>query len=156
MKKGFCAVVLSAALSACQSTDLSTSNKSERAVTPIDLTQADEYDAFTPYWTLVKRYDPRYPTRAALKGHSGCATLRYTIGSDGKAHSIKAIKSYPRNVFDSRAIKAMRKWRWEPTDSNLEKAPVLAEVQLDFSLEKTKNRNEAVANCGESLFHRME
>jgi TonB family protein len=56
---------------------------------------------------------PDYPYRAFRNGVEGHVKLQFTVDERGRARDIKVIEAYPEKTFDSAAVKAMKKWRFE-------------------------------------------
>ena len=104
-------------------------------------------EAVLGYWVTDKMVAPSYPITAAKKRMSGCVEFSLVIGSNGKAVAPKIIKSFPEGVFHAEASKAIKKWSWQPTPSNLDKKPVSTTIQLDFFVEDSANRKNAYQAC---------
>jgi hypothetical protein len=54
---------------------------------------------------------------------------------------------YPKGVFDNNAAAALVKWKWEATEQNINKNPVLTSVRLDFMSSKNANNAKLLKNC---------
>ncbi|HJU38696.1 MAG TPA: energy transducer TonB, partial [Tahibacter sp.] len=57
---------------------------------------------------------PSYPTSALLRGVEGHVKLSFALDAGGQVRDVKVERSTPSNVFDSAAMLAMRKWRFDP------------------------------------------
>lgn len=67
--------------------------------------------------TLLKRVrtvDPIYPPRALQDLVSGWVDLEFTVSGDGTVRDVVVVDSEPVKVFDSAAVSALRRWRFEP------------------------------------------
>ena len=62
----------------------------------------------------TKTLAPRYPTRAVDMNLEGWVDLLVTVSSSGKVERVEVIAADPRRVFERAAIRAARKWEFEP------------------------------------------
>ena len=62
----------------------------------------------------VVRVNPVYPSSAASRGIEGYVTVRFTIAASGGVDDAAVIDSSPRGVFDREALKAIKRWRYDP------------------------------------------
>jgi protein TonB len=62
---------------------------------------------------VVSSVQPTYPTNALRDGISGEVTVAFTVNSDGSVSGASVVSSNPRRVFDSAALEAIKKWRFE-------------------------------------------
>jgi len=60
------------------------------------------------------RVDPDYPARARQRGIEGYVDLMFTIGPVGTVENVKVIGASPPAVFDRAALRAVRRWRYNP------------------------------------------
>jgi TonB family protein len=81
----------------------------------------------------VKTAQPRYPWRARNKGQEGFVKLTFSVDSKGKVHAIEVKESWPEEIFDRAAVKALKKWKFEATANGAE--PVRLSQTFDFKLE---------------------
>ena len=58
------------------------------------------------------RVDPQYPPKAKQRRIEGYVDLEFTIGPAGTVENPKVIGSRPPSVFDSAALRAVRRWRY--------------------------------------------
>ena len=58
---------------------------------------------------------PSYPTNALLRGVEGYVKLSFMLDAGGQVRDVKVERSTPVNIFDSAAVLAMRKWRFDPS-----------------------------------------
>ena len=60
------------------------------------------------------RVDPDYPPRARQRGIEGYVDLEFTIGPVGTVENVRVIAANPPAVFDRAALRAVRRWRYNP------------------------------------------
>ncbi|WP_423187022.1 energy transducer TonB [Alishewanella sp. d11] len=87
--------------------------------------------------TPIVRVEPRFPLEAARQGISGWVKLAYSIDETGSVIDISIIEAEPKNIFDKEAIRALRRWKYQP--QLVEGQPVKQtnlQVQLDFQLQQ--------------------
>lgn len=87
------------------------------------------------------RVDPNYPPRAKQQGIEGYVDVRFTITPVGTVADAEVYRSKPAYIFDREAIRAVRKWRYNPKMVN--GAPVARPdqlVRLEFELPKEGRR----------------
>jgi TonB family protein len=57
---------------------------------------------------------PVYPDRARARGTEGWVDLEFTVTNDGSTRDIVVRSAQPAGQFDSAAVNAVRRWRYEP------------------------------------------
>jgi protein TonB len=62
----------------------------------------------------VVRVNPQYPIRAAERGIEGWVELAFTITASGTVKNAVVIAAQPARIFDSEALRAIGKWRYNP------------------------------------------
>ncbi|MEE2000392.1 energy transducer TonB [Alkalimonas sp. MEB108] len=84
----------------------------------------------------IVRIEPRYPVQAARDGLQGWVRLSFSIMEDGSVDNVEVLEAEPRRVFDREAIRALRRWRYQPriVDGRPQQQHGLT-VQLDFTLD---------------------
>ena len=86
----------------------------------------------------IIRTNPNYPERAALRGIQGWVLVEFTVGIDGRVVDPRVVAYEPTSIFNSSAIRAIRKWKYKPKLENGE--PVAVEgVQFRFKFELADN-----------------
>ena len=63
----------------------------------------------------VVRVKPQYPIRAEERGIEGWVELEFTISAAGTVKEAKVIGAKPKGVFDRAALRAIKKWKYNPT-----------------------------------------
>jgi len=87
--------------------------------------------------TPLVRVEPRFPTEALRQGIAGWVVLNFSIDETGSVTDINVLAAEPRNIFDREAIRALRRWKYQP--QLVEGKPIKQtnlQVQLDFQLEQ--------------------
>ncbi|WNO59592.1 TonB family protein [Rheinheimera sp. MMS21-TC3] len=77
----------------------------------------------------IKRVPPDYPKTAAMAGQFGYVKARFLVDEQGKVTAVDTVDAYPKSVFERASIKAIKRWRYEPSNQKQ-----LLNVRLDFSL----------------------
>jgi len=81
------------------------------------------------------RVDPEYPPRAKQQGIEGWVELEFTISPVGTVQDAVVIASKPSYVFDRAALRAVRKWRYNPkTEDGVAVARKGVQVRLRFEI----------------------
>ena len=83
------------------------------------------------------RVNPQYPIRAAQRGIEGWVELEFTISRTGTVKDAQVTGYYPSGIFNSAALQAIRRWKYNPKMENgkpVERPGVT--VRLVFQLSK--------------------
>ncbi len=81
------------------------------------------------------RVDPEYPPRARQQGLEGWVDIEFTISPVGTVQDARVIRSQPTFVFDRAALKAVRRWRYNPkVEGGVAVARAGVKVRLRFEL----------------------
>jgi protein TonB len=62
----------------------------------------------------IVRVNPQYPLRASERGIEGWVEVRFTISKLGTVKDPRVLNSHPSSIFDRSALKAIRKWKYNP------------------------------------------
>jgi TonB family protein len=81
---------------------------------------------------LVHQVRPSYPDEAKRAGIQGTVRLRVMIGKDGKVRNITLLSGNP--VLVKAAMKAVSKWRYQPSLLDGKPVEVLTEIDVNFVL----------------------
>ncbi len=87
------------------------------------------------------RVEPGYPPRAKQQGIEGYVIVSFTITPVGTTAEVEVYKSKPAYIFDREAVRAVRKWRYNPKMED--GAPIARpnqKIRLDFELPKEGRR----------------
>ena len=79
---------------------------------------------------------PEYPRRAVRLGVEGTVRLEFDVDTDGSVLDPYVVESNPQGVFDRAAIKAVRKFLYEPPTYNGTSVKV-NNVQIDLTFKLT-------------------
>jgi len=66
----------------------------------------------------IVRVTPQYPLRASERGIEGWVEVVFTIGKLGTVKDATVMNSSPSSIFDRSALKAIRKWKYNPKIEN--------------------------------------
>jgi TonB family protein len=77
----------------------------------------------------ITRIAPEYPKDAARNGQFGYVTIRYVVDEQGAVIAVDTLDSFPENVFERSAMKAVKRWRYQPTGKKQ-----LGAVKMTFSM----------------------
>ncbi len=84
------------------------------------------------------RVDPDYPPRAKQRRIEGYVDIEFTIGPAGTIQNPKVIGASPRGVFEQSALRAVRRWRYNPriVDGKAVTVPGV-QVRVRFELDRS-------------------
>jgi protein TonB len=85
---------------------------------------------------ILNRIPPLYPARALLRRTEGWVRLQLTIDADGLVEDARVLDANPEGVFEKAALKAVRRWRFEPPSRGEGQAPVQVTQKIEFNLER--------------------
>jgi protein TonB len=75
---------------------------------------------------------PEYPVIAQRARVQGTVVLEAVLDVTGRVDRVRVLRSEP--LLDEAAIKAVRQWRYTPTELNGVPVPVLMTITVHFSL----------------------
>lgn len=78
---------------------------------------------------------PAYPRRELARGIEGEVVLRVLVGVDGLAHEIAVIGGSGNRNLELAAIRALKRWRFQPHQVDGRPMPAWARVPLRFTIE---------------------
>ncbi len=83
------------------------------------------------------RVQPMYPRDAANQRIEGWVVIEFTISTNGRVLNPRVIREYPNEMFNTAALKAIKKWRYRPRVENGLKVEVHnVSVRLKFELDE--------------------
>lgn len=87
---------------------------------------------------IISRAAPRYPARALQKNIEGWVEVTFKINTKGEPIGVLVKNSEPEGVFDSAAIKSVKKWRFSParnqeTGLPVESTDIVTKVQFKLN-----------------------
>jgi protein TonB len=77
---------------------------------------------------------PIYPELARQTRVQGAVTLEAILDATGKVESVRVLESVA--LLDDAAVRAVRQWRYTPTELNGVPVPVLMTITIRFSLDR--------------------
>jgi len=82
------------------------------------------------------RVDPQYPPKARQRRIEGWVDIEFTIGPVGTVENPKIIGANPAGVFERSALRAVRRWRYNPkVVDGVAVAMHRVQVRIRFELE---------------------
>lgn len=77
--------------------------------------------------------EPKYSKSARKQKIEGVVTLSVIIGTDGKAHNVKVVKSLEPSL-DANAIEAVKSWKFAPATKDGRPVAVEMRLEIDYKL----------------------
>lgn len=81
-----------------------------------------------------RRVQPEYPSRALRLRQEGVVLLHVMVSEDGSQQSVKIVKPSGYDLLDEAALKAVQKWRFEPTQRNGQAIKSWIEIPVEFKI----------------------
>jgi protein TonB len=81
------------------------------------------------------RIDPTYPERAKERGIEGWVEVKFTISPRGTIEDPVVTSYHPSSIFNNSAIRAVRRWKYNPKIVNGKPVPRTEKVHLVFKLD---------------------
>ena len=82
------------------------------------------------------RIPPRYPRSASRRNIEGVVKVAFTITADGRVENPKVLSASPPGMFDKAAIKAIKKWKFNPKIVDGQAVEQSAAQEITFKLAK--------------------
>jgi protein TonB len=79
---------------------------------------------------------PQYPSIARKRGHEGKVLLEVLVNPDGKVGDVRVLDSSGHGVLDRAALKAVKRWLFEPGTRGNEKVAMWVKIPIRFQLEE--------------------
>ncbi len=93
------------------------------------------YASDAPIATVLVQ--PEYPARALTKGIEGFVDVRFDVTARGSTDNIQITLGMPERIFDRAAIKAVKKWKFQPMVADGKAVPYAGlEQRITFQLEQ--------------------
>jgi len=81
---------------------------------------------------ILKSYKPSYPTSPSPNINlKGCVKLSFTLSKKGIIDDIKVKNSYPTNMFNRSAIKALKKYKFNSSEKDIDNGLVVITFKLE-------------------------
>jgi len=85
----------------------------------------------------VAAMPPPYPREAALEGIEGWVRIAVEIDEHGRVRDVEVLAAEPRGYFEQAAIRAVRRWSWEPAVIDGQPRAQRVVQELTFELDET-------------------
>jgi TonB family protein len=79
--------------------------------------------------------EPEYPRAARDARIAGWVDLEFTVQTDGGVADVKVLAAQPAGTFDSAAVDAVTRWRYQPVKRDGVAVPQRARLRMRFALE---------------------
>lgn len=90
---------------------------------------------FSAFDNSLRRVEPKYPLEAARSRMEGYVVMVFDITQEGKTDNIEVIKSYPSDVFEIEAKRALSQWVYQPAEKDgVSVRSICHELTLEFKL----------------------
>jgi periplasmic protein TonB len=86
--------------------------------------------------TRLAKLEPQYPSRALESGVEGWVEIAYTVAPNGSVTNVKVVNATPPRVFESAAIKAVSRLRYQPVILDGKATAVGTMVRIVFRVPK--------------------
>ena len=84
----------------------------------------------------TRSFAPEYPNAAREQGTAGWVDLIFTVRTDGSVGDVTVAGADPAGIFESAAMVAVRKWRYEPMQREGRAVEQRVRVRISFAIEK--------------------
>ena len=91
-------------------------------------------DTEQTYWVSGRTVPPSYPPKARKNRVTGHVKIMFTVTTKGRASGMQTVESKPPGVFDKATLKALRKFRYKPTEQNSERKPARSKITMNYQL----------------------
>lgn len=81
----------------------------------------------------IVKVAPRCPREAQINGINGAVTMVLNVTSTGRVDKIQIKSSKPPRLFDSEAIKAVRRWQFKPKTIDGTAVDQMGELLVEFT-----------------------
>ena len=81
----------------------------------------------------IVKVAPRCPREAQISGIDGSVTLLLNVNSNGRVSTIQVKSAKPTRVFNSEAIKAVKRWQFKPKTIDGIAVDQMGELLVEFS-----------------------
>ena len=85
---------------------------------------------------IVRRVNPEYPASAERKGIEGFVDLKFVITVTGEVKDVVVTNAEPQGVFDDAATRAIKRWKFKPTQIDGAPHEQLVALRLRFTIQK--------------------
>lgn len=89
--------------------------------------------------TPLVRIPAEYPMAARANRTEGFVELRFTVTEAGTVENPEVLRASPQGVFERAALRAVRKWKYQPQVVDGEPRAVVTYTRVRFELMKEQN-----------------
>ncbi|ABZ77176.1 TonB family protein [Shewanella halifaxensis HAW-EB4] len=96
-----------------------------------------------------------YPIEFAQAKLQGCAVLSFDISEEGHTENVEVISSVPNRHLGKNSRKEVKRWRWQPLDTELQATAEKRVLRIDYCLSDVSEeqslaqcQRQAQLNCG--------
>ncbi len=81
--------------------------------------------------------NPSYPRSALSKSIEGFVDVQFDVSKFGATENIKVVRASPTGIFESSALRAVKRWRFQPIVKNNEPQPFTGMVRrITYQMQK--------------------
>ncbi len=84
----------------------------------------------------ISRPHPVFPYYARRRGIEGYVDVRFTVSADGTVEGAETLAAQPTGVFESEALRAIRRWRFKPGIRNGNAVAARMQIRIRFTLDQ--------------------
>lgn len=95
---------------------------------------------------LIKRIEPRYPSRARLRGYTDTVQIEFLVTDTGEVSDIEVVSAQSKPAFERAVVRAVREWRYEPLLRD--GVPVERRMVETFAFRLVRGSGENVGGAG--------
>ncbi|KLV08032.1 energy transducer TonB [Photobacterium ganghwense] len=82
------------------------------------------------------KQDPVYPPKAQQRGIEGYVVFSFTVDAQGRPTDIQITDANPKRIFDREAMRALKKWKYQPKVVDGRAVPYVQTAKIVFKMEK--------------------
>ena len=86
--------------------------------------------------TPLVKVPPEYPQRAMAKDIEGYVVLRFVVTETGSVEAPEILHAEPEGYFESAAMRAVRRWKYQPQFRDGKPIRVISITRVNFALQK--------------------
>jgi protein TonB len=90
--------------------------------------------------TPLVKVPPEYPQRAMAKDIEGYVVLRFVVTETGSVEAPEILHAEPEGYFESAAMRAVRRWKYQPQFRDGKPIRVISITRVSFALQKDPQR----------------
>lgn len=111
---------------------------------PLDLTGLTSSKTEKDYWIVKEKHYFDIPSELIDLKLSACIMLQYDINKQGKLENPVIIGHVAGDLIKDEYIASMKKWRWEPSESNTLKQPIRWVRYYGFGIDEQSIRSKCM------------